>query len=134
MTVQTLDSIAYCYVSSLALPAVLISAIATTQVHPPTWASPVSAPASPSATRGHSPIWASLFFAPACQLPTPSSLSLPVPVLLHAHLPTDPPPSFSIPRVFQVSPNFFFYRLLAPPRLPHLPLSFVPCLPCTNLK
>ena len=60
MTAQSLDSDAYCYVSYLALPTILIPAIATTRVHPPTWASPVSDPESPSATRVHSPTRASL--------------------------------------------------------------------------
>ena len=60
VTVRTLDSVAYCYVSSLALPDFLIPAIATTQVHPTTWASPVYFPVSTTATRGHSPTWESL--------------------------------------------------------------------------
>ena len=55
VTVRTLDSVAYVCVSSLELPDILIPDIATTQVYPPTWASPVSAPEYPSATRGHSP-------------------------------------------------------------------------------
>ena len=80
VTAQLLDSIAYCYVSYLYLPDILIPAISTTQVHPPTWESPVSVPESPSATRGHSPTWDSLISVPACRLPTLSSLSLPVPV------------------------------------------------------
>ena len=56
VTVRTLDSVAYCYISSLALLSILITAIATTRVHPPAWASPVSDPASPSATLGNLPI------------------------------------------------------------------------------
>ena len=73
MTVQTLDSVAYCYVYSLVLPDFPIPATATTQVHPPTWASPVSVPASPTATRGHFPTWLSLVSVPAYQLPTQTS-------------------------------------------------------------
>ena len=38
VTVQTLDSVTYCYVYYLALPDFLISSIATTQVYPPNWA------------------------------------------------------------------------------------------------
>ena len=101
VTVQTLESVAYCYVSSLALLAILIPAIATTQVHPPTWASLVS--------------------VPEFRLPTPSSLSLPVPVLLRAHLPTNTPPPCSFPRVCKGGPELFFRCLLAPPRLPPSP-------------
>ena len=78
VTAQYLDSITYCYVSYLSLPDIIIPSIATTRVHPLTWASPVSKPASPSATRGHSPTWASLVSVPACRLPTMLSLSLPV--------------------------------------------------------
>ena len=37
------------------LPAFQITVIATTRVHPPTWTSPVSVPASPNATQGHFP-------------------------------------------------------------------------------
>ena len=73
MTVQTLDSVAYCYVYYLALPYFLIPTIATTQVHPPTWASPVSVSASPTSTLGHSPTWASLVSVPAYQLTTQTS-------------------------------------------------------------
>ena len=134
MTVRTLDSVAYFYVSPLALPSVLIPNIATTQVHPPTRASPISDPASLSATRVHSPTWASLFSVPTCLLPTQSSLSLSVPVLLQAHLPTYLPPPFRFPRVCQGGPKFFFFRLLASPRLPPSLPSFVPCPPCTHLK
>ena len=41
-----------------------IPAIATTQVHLPTWVSPISAPASPFATQGHLPTWSSLVSVP----------------------------------------------------------------------
>ena len=37
----------------------------------------------------------------------PDFLSLSVAVILHANLPTCPPPPFSFPRVFQGGPNFF---------------------------
>ena len=70
MTVQTLDSVAYCCVYSLDLPYFLIPDIATTQVHRPTLASPVSVPASMTYTRGDSPTWASLVSIPAYRLPT----------------------------------------------------------------
>ena len=64
----------------------------------------------------------------------PYFLSIPVVFLLHAHLSTAPPPPFSFPQVFQGGPKLFFCRLLAPPRLPPPPPSFVPCPPCTHLK
>ena len=60
VTVRTLDSVAYFYLYSLALPDILIPAIATTQVHPPVQESPVSIPASLTATLGHLPTWALL--------------------------------------------------------------------------
>ena len=53
MTSQSLDSLSYCYVIYLSLPATLIYDIATTRVRPPTWAPPVSDPESASDTRGH---------------------------------------------------------------------------------
>ena len=40
VTAKSLDYVADCYVYYLALPAIIIPAIATTRVHPPTWASP----------------------------------------------------------------------------------------------
>ena len=48
----------------------------------------------------------------------PDFLSLPVVVLLYAHFPTAPTPSFSFPQVFQGGLKLFFCRLLAPPHLP----------------
>ena len=93
MTVKTLDSVAYCYVSSLALPSILIPTISTTQVQPPTWASPVSAPESLSATRGHSPTWESPVSVPAFRLPNPPSLSILVPTACHS----PPRSSYSYP-------------------------------------
>ena len=47
--------------------------ISTTQVTPPTWASPISVPVSPTATRGNFPTGASLVYVPAYQPTTPSS-------------------------------------------------------------
>ena len=76
MTVQTLDSIAYCYVYYLALPDFLIPAISTTQVHLPIWASPVSVPESPTTTQGNFPPWELLVSIPAYQLPTQTSSPL----------------------------------------------------------
>ena len=73
MTVRTLDSFTYCYLYSLSLPAFLISAIATTQFHPPTWASPVSVPESRTTTRGHLPTWALFVSVPAYRLPNQNS-------------------------------------------------------------
>ena len=64
----------------------------------------------------------------------PDLLSLPVAVLLHAHLPTAPPPPFSFPRVFHGGPKLFFRCLLVPPYLSPPPPSFIPCIPCTYLK
>ena len=71
---------------------------------------------------------------PSIPITHPDFLSLPVAVLLHAHLPTTPPPPFSFPRVFQGGPKLSFRRLLVPPYLPPLPPSFIPYLPCTYLK
>ena len=44
VTAQSLDFVAYCSIPYLSLPATIISAIATTQVHPTTWDSTVSDP------------------------------------------------------------------------------------------
>ena len=71
---------------------------------------------------------------PSIPITHPYFFSLPVAVLLYAHIPTSPPPPFSFPRDFQGGPKLFFRRLLAPPNLPNLPPSFIPCLPCTYLK
>ena len=71
---------------------------------------------------------------PRIPITHPDFLSLPVSVLLHGHLPTAPPPPFSLPQVFQGIPKFFFYCLLATPHIPPLPPSFIPCLPCTYFK
>ena len=73
MTVQTLDSVAHCYVYSLALTDFLIPTISTKQVHPPTWASPLSDPLSMTSTRGHLPTWASLVSVSVYHLPTQTS-------------------------------------------------------------
>ena len=73
VTVLTLDSVAYCYIYSPALTAFLLPAIATTQVNPPTWAPPISVPASPTAKRGHSPTWALLVSVPSYRLHTQTS-------------------------------------------------------------
>ena len=134
VTARTLDSIAYLYIYYLALPDILILAVATTQVHPPTWASPVSDPGSPSTTRGHSPTWASLVSVPSFRIPTPSSPPFRFQFLLHDHIPNNPPPPFSFTRVFQGDPSLFFCRLLVSPRLPPALPSFLPFLPCTHLK
>ena len=61
----------------------------------------------------------------------PDFLSLPVAVLLHVHIPTAPPPTFSFLQVFQGDPKLFYHRLLVPPHLPPPPPSFIPCLSCT---
>ena len=88
MTIRTLDSVAYCYVYSLPLPAFLIPDITTKQVHPPTWASPISVPESLTATRGHFTTWASLVSVPEYQLPTQTSS----PFLLRSYyMPIYPP-------------------------------------------
>ena len=76
MTVRILKSVAYCYLYSLNLPAFLITYIITTQVHPSTWATPVSVPESLTATRGHSITWAFLISVPEYQLPTQTSSPL----------------------------------------------------------
>ena len=60
---------------------------------------------------------------PSIPITNPDFLSLPVAVLLHAHLPTAPPTPFSFPRVLQGGPKLFFRRLLAPPHLPPPPPS-----------
>ena len=41
----------------------------------------------------------------------PDSISIPVAVLLHTHLPTSPLPTFSLLKVFQGGPNFFLLPL-----------------------
>ena len=64
----------------------------------------------------------------------PDFLSLLVAVLLHAHIPTDPHPTLSLPRVYEGRPKLFLFSLLEPPRLSPLLPSLVPCLPCTHLK
>ena len=71
---------------------------------------------------------------PSILITHPYFLYLPVAVLLYAHLPTAPPNPFRFSRVCQGGPNLSFRRLLAPPRFPPPPPSFVPCLPCTHLK
>ena len=73
VTVINIYSVAYCYVSYLALPDFLIPSITTTQVHPPTWAPPVSIPAYLTSTQGHLPSWASLVSVPAYRRPTLTS-------------------------------------------------------------
>ena len=70
---------------------------------------------------------------PSIPITHPYFLSLLFAVLLHAHLPTAHTPPFIFPWVFQGGPKFFC-RLLAPPHLPPLPSSFIPCLHCTYLK
>ena len=71
---------------------------------------------------------------PSISITHPDFLSLPVAVLLHAHLPTAPPPPFSFPWAFQGGPELFFRRLLVPTHLPPPPPSFIPCIPFTYLK
>ena len=71
---------------------------------------------------------------PSKPITHPDFLSLPVAVLLHAYLPTAPPPPCSFLRVFQCDPKLFFRCLLAAPHLHSPPPSFIPCLPCTYLK
>ena len=89
VTVRNLDSFAYCYLYSLALPHFLIPAIATTQVHPTIWASPVSVPSSLTAKRGHLSTWASLVSVPSYQLPTQTSSPF---RLRSYYMPIYPPP------------------------------------------
>ena len=70
--------------------------------------------------------------SPSIPITHPDFLSLLVAALLHAHLPTaPPPPTFGFPLVFQGGLKLFFRRLLAPPHLPPPPPSFIPCIPCT---
>ena len=71
---------------------------------------------------------------PSIPINHPDFLSLPVAVLIHAHLPTAPPSPFSLLQVFQGDPKLFSCRLLEPPHLPPLPPSFITCIPCTYLK
>ena len=71
---------------------------------------------------------------PSILIAHPDFLSLPVAVLLHAHIPTAPLPPFRSAQVFQGGPKLFFRRLLAPPHLPPPPPFFIPCTPCTYLK
>ena len=53
----------------------------------------------------------------------PDFLSLPVAVVLHAHLPPAPHPPFSFLQVFQGGSKLFFCRLLDPSHLPSPPPS-----------
>ena len=71
---------------------------------------------------------------PSIPITHPDFLSLPVAVLLHAHIPTTTPTPFSSLQVFQGGPKLFSRRLLVPPQLPSPPPSFITCLPCTYLK
>ena len=71
---------------------------------------------------------------PSIPITHPDLPSLHVAFLLRSHLPTAPPPHFSLPRVFQGGLKFFFRCLLVPPRLPPPPPSLITCLPCTHLK
>ena len=56
-----------------AYPATIFPAVATTRVHTPTWASPVSIPSYMPTTRGHSTTWASPVSVPEFLLPNPPS-------------------------------------------------------------
>ena len=58
----------------------------------------------------------------------PDFLSLLVAVLLHAHLPTAPHPTFSFPQVLQGALKLFLRRLLAPPHLTPPTPSSIPCI------
>ena len=106
--VQFLNSVSCCYWSYLSIPAILILDIATTQIHPLTWASPVYALETQFATWVHSPACASLLSVPSCWLPTMSSLSLLVPVVLCDNISTNTPPPFSFLRVCQGGPKLFY--------------------------
>ena len=99
VNVLTLDSVTYFYVSSLSLPAILVPAIAITRVHPPTWASPVSAqhlrlPHEVIRPPGH----ISSLFQHDDYPPRPTS-PFRFWFLLCSHLPTNLPPPFIFPRV-----------------------------------
>ena len=68
---------------------------------------------------------------PCIPITHPDFLSLPFVVLLHAHLPTAPPPPFSFPQVFQGGPKFFSVAswrhhtfLLRPPPLYPVSLAY----------
>ena len=62
---------------------------------------------------------------PSMPITHPDFLSLPVAVLIHAHLLTTPPPPFSFPRFFQGGPKLFFCWLLSPQQLLlRLPTSY----------
>ena len=70
---------------------------------------------------------------PSIPITHPYFLFLLAAVILHAYLPTDPPPPFSFPRFLQGVPKLFFCRLLAPPHPPPPPPSFMLYLPCIYL-
>ena len=130
VTFWTLVSVASCYVYSLALPGVIIPAIYTSQVHAPTWASPVSVPESHTATWGNFPTWKSFISVPAYWLPTQTSSPF---RLRFYYMSISPPPLFLLlasRESSRVTRSCFFRRLLAPPPPP----SFIPCLPFTSLK
>ena len=67
-------------------PDTLIPTVDNTRVHPPTWESPVSDPASLPATRVHLPTWASPVSVPACRIHNLPSPSPPVPTAWHSLL------------------------------------------------
>ena len=133
VTSQYLDSVDYCYVLYSALPATLVPTLATIRVHPPTWESPVSNPASPPATLVHSPTWSSLVSVPAFRLPNPPFFSPLVPTLwrsLHRSssevvylLPIDStkPPSWYLPLRTLFSLHTPQIVDVAPPTVPRMP-------------
>ena len=154
MTSKSLDSAAYCYVLYLALPATIISTIATTRVHPSTWASPIFQPSiSVCHTRLFAHIGVSrlrprmLTSQPALPLSSGSycvKFSLPFLLLLascdsarlsqscfsdaswhHQAPPLRPPPSYPYVGTHQVR-SFCLPYAFRPRRL-LCPVSYLPC-------
>ena len=134
MTTRTLDSVACCYVYYLALPAFLIPAISTTQVHPPTWASPIFVPASPTSTRGYSSTWELLISFPSYQLPTETYYPF---RLLSYYMPISPPLLLLLlasRKSSRVKRSCFPVASLCHHTSLLRPLYFITYLPCTYLK
>ena len=125
MTVLTLDSVAYCYVYSLDLPYLIIHAISTKQIHPPTLASPVSVPAYTTATLGHSTTWASLVSVSTYRLPTQTSSTF---RLQSYYMPISPPLLLLLlasRESYRVAQSFFCCLLAPPNLLPPPPLLHI---------
>ena len=105
----------------------------TTLGHPPTWASPISVPPSPSSARGHPPTWASPVSIQASPTPRSSAPAVfPWPQLCVPLAPS-PPPSFLL-NFLQFFYNMFILCLLVPPCVPPAPSLLISRLSCAHLE